>query len=116
MSALSMLLAVVDFVPVVNTVMDVVGLVSGGIITEVPSAGGVLGKLVSTVVFLHAVSPRIDKFVASTRTKKDNKVWDVISTVLSIVTDVLVALGKLDPRKLRNKVVGTGGPSNEKNL
>ena len=117
MGVLSLLLAAVDFVPVVNTVVDVIGLVSGGTVTELPSTGGVLGKLVSTVVFFHIASPKIDKFVASTKTKKDNAVWDVLSTVLSYATDILVALGKLDPRELKKKVVsGTGASSGGGNL
>lgn len=92
-----------DYIPFVNVIQDVLGLL--GIVQAVPTPEGILAKLASTVVVLHIVSPYAEKFVDYTNTEFDNKIWDVVSTVLGVCTKVLVALGKLDPNEVKKAVM-----------
>ena len=91
-----------ELAPFIGPVTSLLGMVTD-VVAE-PSTGGAMGGIVTTVLFTHKVSPWVDKFVDRTKTKKDDKVWDVISTILSFVTDVLVSFGKLDASEIKKAV------------
>ncbi|KKN58667.1 hypothetical protein LCGC14_0549590 [marine sediment metagenome] len=98
-----MLGTILELIPFVGPVISVIGLVSDAVAE--PSSGGAMVGLVTTVLTAHFISPYAEKFVEWTETPFDNKAWNVFTTVLGWVTEVLVKLGKIDAKEIKRAVI-----------
>lgn len=92
-----------ELLPYIGPFTSVLGMITD-VVSE-PSAGGAMGGIVTTVLLTHKIAPWVEKFVDYTDTEFDDKVWNVISSVLGFVTDVLLKLGKLDASEIKRAVL-----------
>ena len=88
---------ILDFIPILNTLVDLSSLFG---FAEEPSWQAAIAKLASSVTALHVATPALKRFVDSTAMIYDNKALDMLTNALSLVTDLLVAFGKLDPTEV----------------
>lgn len=95
-------LSLVDVIPVVNSVNDIVHMVHPDLIP--PSAAGAVAKLASTVVFCHEISPYLKRVTDWTETPKDDAAYEIFAKLLGLATGILLALGKIDRKELQAAV------------
>ncbi len=88
-----------EFLPYIGPVTSLLGMATD--VVGDPSNSGVMGGLVTTVLFSHWVAPKLKRFTDWTSLKWDNKAYDIFFTCLGWVTKVLVATGKIDPAEIK---------------
>jgi len=98
-----MLGTMLEFVPFLGPFISVLGMVSDAVAE--PSSSGAMGGLITTVLISHFISPYMEKFVEWTETPFDNKAWNIFTTVLGWITEVLVRLGKIDAKEIKRAVM-----------
>ena len=107
MSLTALLAMLMEYLPVVNVVSDLVGTIGGTI--EPPSLWVFALKVASTVAFLQIIMPWLERFTRSTANTWDDGIVAKAKMVLAFTVEILGALGAFDP-KLGKRIASITGP------
>lgn len=106
-AALTFLGAIVDFIPVVNVVTDLVSVgISGG---DAPSWWAFALKFTETVAFLQWIMPFLESLTMRTANTWDDGFLAKMAMVLAFAAEITGALGAFDPQ-LGRRIKAITGP------
>lgn len=107
MSLIALATAALEYIPVVNVVMDLVSTIQG---TPEPSKLWVFAlKVAETVTFLQVIMPWLERLTRSTANTWDDGIVAKAKMVLAFTVEILGALGAFDP-KLGKRIAAIVGP------
>lgn len=78
-----MISLILELLPIIGPIKSIIGLATD-VVAE-PSPVGAMGGLATTIVVFNWFRPKINALVEWTDTEYDNKVWDVITTIMGWV-------------------------------
>ncbi len=104
-TAMSVLASVVDFIPILNTVTDIVG---AGFGAEPPAWQAFGLKYLSTVVALQYLMPYFERMTRATANTWDDNLFAKIKMVLAFSLELFAAVGAVDPQFGRRVKAITG--------
>ncbi len=103
---LGLLAALVDFIPVVNVVTDVVGMAVG---SAEPAAWAFGAKLVESVVVLQLLMPAFEGLTQRTANTWDDGLLAKFAMILAFFVEITAALGAADPQ-IGSRIKAITGP------
>lgn len=100
--------SVVDFIPVVNVITDIVNAVGGS--TEAAPSWWAFGlKMAETVAFLQLIMPMLESLTRRTENTWDDGLVAKLAMILAFAVEILAAIGAFDPQ-LGKRIAAITGP------
>lgn len=100
--------AVLDFIPVVNVIKDVVGAVSGGDAPD-PTWWGFALKMAWSITVLQIAMPYLERITHATANTWDDGLVAKAKMILAFTAEIMGAIGAFDP-KLGSRLKAIVGP------